>query len=147
METLTIKKAVDIKASPMKVWNVLTEDGHVRKWYNEFSKGAYAETDWQEGSKVIFRDGSDWGMISEVKTSKPGKELDTEMIGVIEKGVEIYDGPKADEVRGGRETYVLTEENGITHLDIKADMSKEYYDMMSKAWDRALEVVKTLAEQ
>ena len=43
--------------------------------------------------------------------------------------------------------YRLSGENGKTLLSIESDMMEEYFDMMSEAWDRALEKIKAMAEK
>jgi hypothetical protein len=62
-------------------------------------------------------------------------------------GIEDYESSQATAVKGGRETYILTERNGITNLSIESDMGEEYFDMMSALWDKALEKIKKLAEE
>lgn len=142
----TIKKTVAINAPRMTVWNVITEDAKNRQWYSEFSKGTYAVTDWKEGSKAIFRDDSDFGLISLVQVSKPGEELSVEFTGVLEGGKEVYEGAQAESMKGGHERYFLTEQNGTTTLNIEADMPEKYVEDMSNRWDKALVVLKDLAE-
>lgn len=143
----TIKKTVAIKAPSTTVWNTLTDDAQSRQWFAEFNEGTHAITDgWQEGSKVIYTDG-DFGMIGRIQVAKPGEELDVEFIGVLEKGAEVYDGPDADALKGGHERYTLKEQNGTTTLNIEADMDDKYVEDMSNRWDKALVVLKELAER
>lgn len=149
METRKISKSININASTSKVWDVLLQDKYIPSWYKEFSAGSYAVTEdnWKEGSKVTYRDESGFGMISKVLVNQPGKELSVEFTGVYTDGKEDFDSAKAKEVQGGKETYVLSENNGGTTLAISSDMDAEYYDMMSDAWDKALAVIKDLAEK
>ena len=146
MET-QIKKSVEINASNDKVWNVLILDEYNREWYSAFSEGTHAETDWKVGSKVVFFDKSKDGMIGKIIENEPGKSLVIEYDGVIMQGLEDYDSEVAKKVKGGQESYILTDVDGATNLAISSDMDPEYYEMMSEQWDVALDKIKTLAEQ
>ena len=146
MET-QIKKSVEINASSEKVWNVLILDEYNKEWYSAFSEGTHAETDWKVGSKVVFFDKSKDGMIGKIIENEPGKSLVIEYDGVIMQGLEDYDSEVAKKVKGGQESYILTDVDGATNLAISSDMDPEYYEMMSEQWDVALEKIKTLAEQ
>ena len=53
----------------------------------------------------------------------------------------------AKDMKGGHEIYRLSGENGKTLLSIESDMMEEYFDMMSKAWDLALEKIKAMSEK
>ena len=146
MET-QIKKSVEINASNEKVWNVLILDDYNKEWYSAFSEGTHAETDWKVGSKVVFFDKSKDGMIGKIIENEPGKSLVIEYDGVIMQGIEDYDSEVAKKVKGGQESYILTDVDGATNLAISSDMDPEYYEMMSEQWDVALDKIKTLAEQ
>jgi hypothetical protein len=61
-------------------------------------------------------------------------------------GVEDYDSDVAKDVQGGLETYRLSEKNGITRLSIECDMGEDFFEIMSQAWDRALQKIKQLTE-
>ncbi len=67
----TIKKSITINAPREKVWEVLLQDKLTRLWYAEFSEGTKAETDWKEGSKVLFTDDTGSGMVGKVVAVKP----------------------------------------------------------------------------
>ncbi|WP_205503947.1 SRPBCC family protein [Rufibacter psychrotolerans] len=146
METVQIKKDIAINASRQRVWEVLTQDHYVRQWYASFSEGAYAETDWQEGSKVLFKDPSNNGMVARVVANRPLELLDVEYAGLVSNGQEDTTSEEARAVQGGRETYQLQEKAGHTHLSISTDMTPEYFEMMSTAWDAALAKIKAMAE-
>jgi hypothetical protein len=146
MEALIIKKAIEINAAAAKIWDILHQDQYNRIWYAEFSPGAFAETDWQEGSKVAFKDDSGSGIVGTIVANQFGKLLAIEYHGILNAHVEDYDSEEAQQVKGGREIYRLAENNGATHLEIEADMGEEMYGMMSEAWDKALQKIKELAE-
>ncbi|MCW3074102.1 MAG: polyketide cyclase [Flaviaesturariibacter sp.] len=142
----TMKKSILINASKEAVWDLLTQDHHNRIWYAAFSPGTYAETDWKEGSKVVFKDAGNCGMIGVVKENKPGEILSIEYTGEIKNGVEDYDSEAVQAFKGGREIYWMKSVASGTQLDIAGDMAPAYFDWMSAAWDKALVMLKDLAE-
>ncbi|RNI28979.1 SRPBCC family protein [Rufibacter latericius] len=146
MEKTTIKKEIDINAPKEKVWNILLEDQYVRQWYAAFSEGAFAETDWQLGSKVLFKDTTNNGMIAKVVENTPNELLSVSYEGLLVNGEEDTQSDDAKAVQGGYETYRLLDSVGGTQLAIEGDMTPEYFDMMSEAWDKALLKIKELAE-
>jgi hypothetical protein len=146
MEAQTIRKDVAINAPKEKVWTVLFRDEYTRQWYAAFSEGAYAQTDWQQGSKAVFTDSSNCGLIGTVVVNRPLEELSVEYTGVLVNGQEDYESNDARAVKGGRETYRLSSENGHTFLAIACDMGPDFFAPMAAAWDVALDKIKGLAE-
>lgn len=146
-EVLKIKKSISINAPKEKVWEVLLQDHYNRQWFAEFSEGTKAETDWQVGSKVLYTDASGSGMIGKIITNRPAETLDVEYEGFVADGQEDYTSEGAQALKGGRETYRLSEANGVTQLAIESDMSAEWFEQMSLAWDRALQKIKELSEK
>jgi hypothetical protein len=146
MKTVIIQKTIVINATKEQVWDVLVQDQYTKLWYSEFSEGSHAITDWKEGSNVKYIDNSNCGMVAKVVVNKPAEELSVEYTGEIIDGKEVYDSDNANAMKGGRETYKLSVNDGATVLYIESDMSEEYFEMMSAAWDRALLKIKELAE-
>ncbi|RDC63799.1 SRPBCC family protein [Adhaeribacter pallidiroseus] len=146
METQIIKKSIEINAPAAKIWDVLLLDQYNRIWFAEFSPGTFADTDWQEGSKVVFKDDSGSGIIGTIVANQFGKLLSVEYTGILKADAEDYASKEAQQVKGGREIYRVAENNGATQLEIEADMGAEMYEMMAGAWDQALLKIKDLAE-
>jgi len=65
------KFKITINATPEKVWKILWNDSTYRKWTTVFAEGSFAETDWQEGSKVLFLGPEGRGMVSRIKRNIP----------------------------------------------------------------------------
>ncbi|MGZ8538381.1 MAG: SRPBCC family protein [Flavisolibacter sp.] len=143
----TIKKSIPIYATKEKVWEVLLNDEFTRQWYAEFSEGTHAETDWSVGSKALFTDNTGGGLIGKIIENKRAEILSVEYQGSVENGKEEYDTEMAKAVKGGMEIYKLSEINGVTDLTISCDMGEDYFDMMSLAWDKALQKIKGLSEK
>ncbi|HTF80598.1 MAG TPA: SRPBCC domain-containing protein [Cytophagales bacterium] len=147
MKSLVIQKTIAINATKEQVWDILVQDQHTRAWYAAFSEGTHAVTDWSVGSTVKYIDGSNSGMIAKVVVNRPGEELSVEFQGEVIDGKEVYDSPGAQAIKGGKETYKLSVNEGTTVLYIESDMTEEYFDIMSKSWDKALQIIKELAEK
>lgn len=138
--------SITIKAPKEKVWSVLFDDATYRKWALVFAPGSCAETDWKEGSKALFHDGSGNGMVSRIEASRPHDYLAIKHLGMIKDGVENTD-PAANGGWGDAiESYTLSGENGITRLKVELDMAEEYKDYFEETWPKTLDKVKELAE-
>ena len=142
-----IRKSIKIQAQSKKVWDVLQLDQYTSIWYEEFSPGTVAETDWKEGSKVIFKVSSGSGLIGFITKNKPYESLEIEYNGVLNKGREEYDSEDAKKVKGFNEKYHLKESQGATELNVELDMDEKYYDYMSEAWDKALLKIKEISKK
>jgi hypothetical protein len=146
MKLQTIKKAITINSPAKTVWDVLLNEKYTREWNREFAEDMIPVTDWSQGAKAVFGDKMGNGLIARVSVNNPNKELTLQYIGNIVGGKEDYDSEEAKLYKGGKESYKLSENNGITSLDISSDMDEKYFEFMSKAWDNALQTIKKLAE-
>lgn len=146
MKKITMEKSIDIAVPREKVWTVLFDDQFLRIWCAEFSEGTYAETDWQIGSKAVFKDHSGFGIVGKIVDNKPNEYLSIEYDGLISGELEDYESDQAKAIKGGRENYYLSGENGISHLKVTGDMSEGFFEAMSPAWDKALLKIKELSE-
>jgi uncharacterized protein YndB with AHSA1/START domain len=146
MENRTIRKSITINAPKEHVWEAMMQDKYYQEWTAAFSEGSHVETDWELGSKAVFTDKSGNGIVGRVVEKVPYKQLAVEFEGLVHEGREDYESEGARQVKGSRESYLLTEEHGSTRLDTSSEMGEEYYEQMSQAWDRALQKLKHLAE-
>ena len=145
MEKLKFKITID--ASREKVWDVLWNDATYPIWTEPFSPGSTAETDWKEGSKILFLDASDRGMVSRVKENRPNEYMGIEHLGYYNKGVEDFDSPEVKSWSGSTENYTLKTVEGKTELSIDSDITPEHREMFERIWPKALDKVKELAEK
>ena len=135
-----------INATPEKVWNVLWADDTYRKWTAAFQEGSYAETDWKQGSKILFLDGKGSGMVSRVAVNRPNEYMSIEHLGEVREGKEDTTSERVKAWAGSHENYTLKKVNGKTELAIDMDITPEFKDMFEKIWPVALENVKKLSE-
>jgi uncharacterized protein YndB with AHSA1/START domain len=69
VKTIVMEKlnfSIDIKAPIQKVWDTLWADETYRKWTAAFSEGSYAESDWNEGSRILFLSPAGDGMLARI---------------------------------------------------------------------------------
>lgn len=147
MEKKKLSKIVQINAPKQKVWDVLLDDATYRQWTSVFSAGSHAVGGWDEGSKVHFKNGEGRGLVSRVKVHKPAEIITLEHIGLLDKDTEDFESDEVKKWAGSLETYRVSESAGQTQLDIEMDVIPEYEDFMNKTWDKALALVKDLAEK
>lgn len=149
MDKLFVKKSIEIKATPQKVWDVLTKREYSDVWAVEFSNGElkfHIVSDWKPGSPVLWK-------------SDEGKVIVQGNITALERN-QLLRFTVSDTRKS--ENYLVNEEDGITFklLDriartrlyvIHGDFSvmkegEKYYTQSGEVWDRALPVIKQLAE-
>lgn len=115
-------------------------------WTSAFSQGSRAETDWKEGSKVLFLDKNNDGMVGMIAKSQPHEFMSIKHIGEVRNGIEDTMSAASKEWEGAFENYTLSTVDGQTELTVDTDITPEYEDYFARTWPMALERVKTLAE-
>lgn len=141
----TIKKTIQIDAPKEKVWNVLLEDDYNRIWMAEFMEGSHAKTDWIVGHTVRFLDAKNSGIVGKIAAKQPYDLIEIVYDGEVKNGEDDFESDSAKAMKGAKENYYLSEENGVTTLSIESDMDDSYADMMSVAWDKALDKIGELS--
>ncbi|MES2653758.1 MAG: SRPBCC domain-containing protein [Bacteroidota bacterium] len=143
---------IEINASREKVWDVLFGEKTYPLWTTVFSEGSKVETDWKKGSKALFLDASNRGMVSRIADNVPNEFMSIEHLGMVTAdGVEDYDSDEVKSWAGAKENYTLTDLGGKTALHIFMEMdesekNKEMIAMFADMWPKALAKVKELAE-
>ena len=138
----TVDLSITIHAPKEKVWELLWSDAGYRQWTSVFSEGSYAESDWEQGSKIrsLSPDGN--GMYGIIQKKVPFEQMVFEHRGEIKNGVEE---PK--EWAGATERYRLQEKDEVTQLSVSMDATDEFKEYFSATFPKALAIVKRLAEQ
>lgn len=139
----TLAFATKINAPKEKVWDILWDDSTYRKWTAPFMEGSYAESDWNEGSKIKFLTPKGDGMFGVIQTKIQYEQMTFKHLGEVKNGVEE---PK--DWGEATESYFLNEANGVTDLSVKLSMqsSPEFEQYFNTAFPKALEIVKQLSE-
>lgn len=138
--------SITIAAPAETVWHTLWDDASYREWTAVFAPGSRAVTDWKEGSTVRFVDETNSGMIALIKENIPNQRMLFQHQGVIKNGEADTSNPENKAWAGAIEQYTLREENGHTQLNITADLSPAHLDYFEQTWPKALEKLKSLAE-
>ncbi|MBD8487402.1 SRPBCC domain-containing protein [Echinicola sp. CAU 1574] len=144
MEKLTF--TIQINTSPEKVWETLWDDKSYQAWTAVFSEGSRAETDWKEGSKVLFLDGNGQGMVSRIAKTIPNKYMSIEHLGFYDNGKEDLESEKVKSWAGVHENYTLKNIDGNTELLVEMDTVEEYKEYFNDTWPKALLKLKSIAE-
>ena len=138
---------ITINAPREKVWETLWNDVSYRKWTAAFSEGSRVETDhWKKGTRVLFLDHKNAGMIAIIEENKPNEYMSFKHIGLMNNGVEDTSSDAVKGWAGAHENYTLRAVNGVTELTIDMDITKEFLDYFTNTWPKALALLKQLAE-
>jgi Activator of Hsp90 ATPase homolog 1-like protein len=138
---------ITIDAPKEKVWSSLWNDAPYGQWTSVFAEGSRAETDWNKGSKVLFLDGKNDGMVSTIAEKIPNEFMSFKHLGVVKDGVEDVSSEQTKDWAGALENYTLKTVNGKTELTVAMDITPEHMDYFMKTWPKALERVKEIAEK
>jgi hypothetical protein len=138
---------IEINAPREKVWDVLLGETTYPEWTKAFSESSRVETDWKKGSKALFLDGNNHGMVSEIAENIPNQFLSIKHLGEVVNGTEDTTSEKIKKWSGALENYTLKSTNGKTVLIIDMDITEEYVEMFSAMWPKALQKVKEISEK
>ena len=136
-----ISIAVQINAAKEKVWTNLWSDATYRQWTSAFSPGSYAESDWNEGSKIKFLSPNGSGMFGIIEKRRDYETMIFKHLGEIKNGTE-----ETKDWGGATEAYQLNEKNEITELTVQMDSTPEFEDYFLKTFPKALQILKEICE-
>lgn len=85
-------------------------------------------------------------MFSRIEQMIPNQYMAFQHLGVVENGVEMPATPETKAWEGAMETYLITEKEGHTTLDVVLDTTEGHADYFSDAFPKALAEVKRMAE-
>lgn len=143
MEKLTFKTVID--APREKVWKILWGESTYPKWTAVFSEGSIAKTDWKKGSKVLFLNAANEGMVSTIAGNIPNEYMSFKHLGTVKDGVETTESDETKSWAGAMENYTLMDVNGKTELTVDMDVTDDFKDYFVDTIPKALEEVKNLA--
>lgn len=137
--------SIDIQATKQTVWDTLWRDETFRDWAGMIDPGTYMKGELKEGGVVEFISSENgYGVTSLVEECVANELLllrhhaDTQDSG--ERGRE-------DQWTGGKESYKLVENDGVTTLTAMFDVPEELEKLFEDIYPKALQRVKVLAEQ
>ncbi|MES2876069.1 MAG: hypothetical protein V4678_01225 [Patescibacteria group bacterium] len=136
---------VEIHAPKEKVWDTLWQDEPFRQWASIIDPGTYMVGELNEGNEVQFISSSGgYGVTSLVEKLTPGEFL------LLRHSADTQDNGERErekEWTGGQESYLLTENDGITTLSVAFDVPSELEEEFKISYPKALNRVKALAER
>ncbi len=136
---------VEINAAKEKVWDTLWQDETFRQWSGVIDPGTYMAGELKEGNEVQFISAENgYGVTSLVEKCVPGEFL------LLLHQADTQDTGKQlreKEWTGGKESYSLTEKDGVTTLVAAFDVPLELEGVLKDSYPKALECVKELAER
>jgi uncharacterized protein YndB with AHSA1/START domain len=149
METLVVTNSITINATPLRVWDALTNPEQTKK----YMFGCETVSDWQAGSSLLWKGSYEGKEMVFVKGNvvdiKPGKFL--AYTAIDPNSETIADIPE----NYVTVTYALEAENGSTKLTVTqgdfatvADGQKRYQETLNngEGWNPILKEIKTLVE-
>lgn len=145
MERHTFK--IEIDAPREKVWGILWGTETYPQWTAAFNENSQVETDWKEGSKVLFLDGEGNGMVSTIVKNNPPEYMSIKHIGIVKDGTEITEGEEVKKWAPAYENYILKNVSDKTKLVVEMDMENEYKEYFVETWPKALNKLKKLSER
>ncbi|MDR5589309.1 SRPBCC domain-containing protein [Christiangramia sp. SM2212] len=135
---------VEIDCPKEKVFSIMLDKEHYRKWTAEFNPTSHYEGTWEEGSKILFlgetEDGEKAGMQSEIAKMEPAKFISIRHLGMLEKGKETRFEQEL------YENYYFEQKNGSTLLKVEMDTEDDWLDYFGKTWPKALQKLKEVCE-
>lgn len=133
-----------IQAPKEKVWDTLWQDKTFREWAGLIDPGTYMTGELKEDNEVQFISAENgYGVTSLVAELKPAEYL------LLKHQADTKDTGKQErdkEWTGGEESYILTEQDGITTLTVAFGVPPEMEDYFRENYPKALERLKELAE-
>jgi len=142
----TLNFSININAPKEKIWKILWNDTTFRQWTSVFSEGSYAVSDWNEGSRVLFLSAEGEGMYSTIARKISNELMSIRHLGIVKDGIEQ---PETEEIKswsGAMETYELPEIDGNTKLDVTLDITDDHEQYFKDTFPKALDDIKSLAE-
>jgi len=137
--------SITIHASKETVWNTLWDDKTFREWASVIDPGTYMVGELKEGNEVQFISAENgYGVTSLVDICAPYDQV------VLKHQADTQDTgerKRDDQWTGGQERYALVEENGNITLTVEFSVPPELKDYFDETYPKALQKLKTLAEQ
>lgn len=135
---------VSIHAPKDRVWSVLWDDATFREWAGVIDPGTYMEGELKVGGSVQFISAENgYGVTSHVDEVKRGEYIQLSHVADTQDAGERE---RDDEWTGGKESYSLTEQDGITTLVATFDVPLKMEAYFNEAYPKAFARVKELAE-
>jgi len=137
--------SIEISAPKERVWATLWDDVTFRDWANFIDEGTYMLGVLKEGNEIQFVSSvNGYGVTDLIEELRPNAFISfRHRADTIESGQQ----KRQKEWTGGKESYTLTEKDGVTVLTVKSDIPQELEGTFRVNFPRALARIKALAEK
>jgi len=141
MEKRSLKRSVSIHAPASAVWFAITDPATIKEYFF----GTNVETDWKEGSPIIYhgawqgKDYRDKGTILEVQKERTLKHTFWSSLSGTPDEVENYFTVTYELDSKGNETSLTVTQSGL--------MTEETKEHSAKNWEMVLQKLKELVEK
>jgi uncharacterized protein YndB with AHSA1/START domain len=150
MTKLFVEKSIEIDAPATIVWTVLVSPKFTEQWSGFFGAQGPIETDWNLGSRVLWKNAAREVYVSGSVTAAETNKLLRFTVRAIKPEMQPISGLAEDDIT---QTYALAEHAGRTTLSIAhGDFSKlrdgeKIRPGAAAVWDGVLTKIKELAER
>lgn len=146
MQKFAIKKTKEISAVKENVWKVLLTPELFSEWGEAFCPDSKMKGDWKKEGMITYTDNKGMGLKGKVLNFEPNAKATIKYVAVLNNFKESTE--EKEGWIGCQETYTLSEKNGVTTLSVESEVpTKEFYNMLAKSWDEALQKIKELSEK
>lgn len=137
--------SIRIHAARERVWTALWADETFRDWAGIIDEGTYMKGSLAQGSMVEFISAvNGFGVTSLVEQLRPAEYI---RFRHRADSMDMGQTKRAPDWAGGRESYALSEEGGMTTLTLRVDVPVEHEDTFRQRMPVALARIKVLAEE
>lgn len=140
-----------INVPPEIVWRVLVEKKPYEAWTKVFNETSTFVGNWEKGTEIHFigigKNGQKEGIVSEVAENIPYQLLSVKHVGMYVGGKPTRN---AQTLGWGDvyENYHLKKlPDSKTEFQVELDIDADWYDMMLAGWQKALPLLKQVAEE
>lgn len=138
---------ISISASKEEVWNTIIGSETYDQWVKAFSPNSTYKGEWKQGAEMLFWDPDMGGTTALLEVFKPHDLIVAHHINTVTKdGIAETTGEMTEKWIGTRETYRLSEQDGLTTLSVEMRTDAAFEEMFDKCWPQALENIKKLSE-
>jgi len=141
VETDFISKNATINATAGAVWKVLLAPNG--NWANAFGDGSYAKTDWKQGSAIVWTDpNGSIGARGFIDNLDENNKL-------VLSYFDDVDPSPGEEPGEYKEIFTIEKasDSSVKLTAVSGPLSKKYVKPHSEMWEKAVNVIKSLAEE
>jgi len=139
---------INIAAPKQKVWETMLNQVTYKEWVAASWPGSYYEGIWKPEGNVKFLSPGHGGTLATLAEYRPYDYVLARHTGVLNAdGTEDRDSDTAKGWIGITESYIFTEQNGITTLTVQINTNPEWEKMFSDGWPAALAKLKEICDR